>query len=176
ARSPAAEIPRTACSWMTGRPAACSGKVGGIRHSAQAKRHPTSARRRISPFYLTMGGSMRWPLLEPVRARLADEQGTLRKQAATRIALCYPSPYQVGMSSLGFQTIYREIHAHDDATAERAFLPDDVAEWRGTTLCTYERQTPLSDFSSLAFSISYELEITGLFEMLELSGIPLLRE
>jgi radical SAM superfamily enzyme YgiQ (UPF0313 family) len=118
---------------------------------------------------------MRWALLEPIRARLADEQGTLNKQAATRIALCYPSPYHVGMSSLGFQTIYREIHQHPGATAERAFLPDDVSEWRGTPLCTYESQTPLSAFSSLAFSISYELEITGLFEMLELSGIPLLR-
>ena len=67
-----------------------------------------------------MPAPMRWPLLEPVRTRLADEQGALRKQAATRIALCYPSPYHVGMSSLGFQTIYREIHTHDDAAAERA--------------------------------------------------------
>src|SRR6267378_389771 len=162
---------------MTGRPAACSGNVGAIRHSAQAKRHPNSARRRICPFYLTMGGPMRWPLLEPVRARLADEQGTLRKQAATRIALCYPSPYPVGMSSLGFQTIYREIHAHDDATAERAFLPDDVAAWRETRvpLCTYESQQPVAEFSCLAFSVSYELELTGVFDMLELAGLPLLR-
>jgi radical SAM superfamily enzyme YgiQ (UPF0313 family) len=121
---------------------------------------------------------MRWPLLEPIRTRLADEQGTLRKQASTRIALCYPSPYQVGMSSLGFQTIYREIHAHPDATAERAFLPDDVAAWREARvpLCTYESQQPVASFSCLAFSVSYELEIAGVFEMLDLAGIPLLRE
>ena len=81
---------------------------------------------------------MRWPLFESIRSRLADEEGTLRKQAATRIALCYPSPYRVGMSSLGYQTIYREIHAHRDATAERAFLPDDVGAWRQARLplCT----------------------------------------
>ena len=121
---------------------------------------------------------MRWPLLEPIRARLADEQGTLRKQASTRIALCYPSPYPVGMSSLGFQTIYREIHAHPDASAERAFLPDDVAAWREARvpLCTYESQQPVAAFSCLAFSVSYELEIAGVFEMLDLAGIPLLRE
>jgi radical SAM superfamily enzyme YgiQ (UPF0313 family) len=121
---------------------------------------------------------MRWPLLEPLRDRLADERGTLRKQAATRIALCYPSPYHVGMSSLGFQTIYREIHAHVDATAERAFLPDDVGAWREARvpLCTYESQQPVASFPCLAFSISYELEITGLFEMLDLSGLPVLRE
>jgi radical SAM superfamily enzyme YgiQ (UPF0313 family) len=121
---------------------------------------------------------MRWPLLEPIRDRLADEEGTLRKQAATRIALCYPSPYHVGMSSLGFQTIYREIHAHPEATAERAFLPDDVSAWREARLplCTYESQQPVARFSCLAFSVSYELEIAGLFEMLDLAGIPLLRE
>jgi len=120
----------------------------------------------------------RWALLEPLRARLADEQGTLHKQAAARIALCYPSPYHVGMSSLGFQTIYREIHQHPQAAAERAFLPDDVAAWREARvpLCTYESQSEVSQFDCLAFSVSYELELTGLFEMLELAGLPLRRD
>jgi radical SAM superfamily enzyme YgiQ (UPF0313 family) len=113
-----------------------------------------------------------------MRARLADEQGTLYKQAATRVALCYPSPYHVGMSSLGFQTIYREIHQHPRTAAERAFLPDDVEAWREARLplCSYETQSELSQFDCLAFSVSYELELTGLFEMLELSGLPLHRE
>ncbi len=120
----------------------------------------------------------RWALLEPLRARLADEQGTLYKQAAARVALCYPSPYHVGMSSLGFQTIYREVHEHPLAAAERAFLPDDVGAWREARLplCSYETQSELSQFDCLAFSVSYELELTGLFEMLELSGLPLHRE
>lgn len=132
----------------------------------------------MARFYLRIARSMRWPLLEPIRTRLGVEEGTLRKQAATRIALCYPSPYQVGMSSLGFQTIYREIHAHPDAAAERAFLPDDVKAWRDARvpLCTYESQQPVAQFPCLAFSVSYELEITGLFEMLDLAGIPVLRE
>jgi radical SAM superfamily enzyme YgiQ (UPF0313 family) len=120
----------------------------------------------------------RWALLDPIRTRLADEQGTLHKQASRRIALCYPSPYHVGMSSLGFQTIYREIHQHPDTAAERAFLPDDVAVWREARvpLCTYETQSEVSQFDCLAFSVSYELELTGVLEMLELSGLPLHRE
>src|SRR6059036_2959409 len=119
---------------------------------------------------------MRWALLEPIRARLADEQGTLVKQARSRIALCYPSPYPVGMSSLGFQTIYREIHLHPDASAERAFLPDDVEAYResGMPLLSYETETPVANFPILAFSVSYELEIPGMLEMLELCGIPVL--
>src|SRR5438552_9357308 len=120
----------------------------------------------------------RWALMEPLRARLSDEKGTLYKQAARRVALCYPSPYQVGMSSLGFQTVYREIHQHPDVSAERAFLPDDPAAWRAerVPLCTYESQSEVASFDCLALSVSYELELTGMLEMLGLSGIPVHRE
>ena len=76
----------------------------------------------------------RQQLLETVRRRLDDETGTLTKVAPLRVALCYPSPYHVGMSSLGFQTIYRGVHAHPGATAERVFLPDDVEAWRAARL------------------------------------------
>ncbi len=119
-----------------------------------------------------------WRLVSKVRERLSEEQGTLRKQTPLRIALCYPSSYRIGMSSLGYQTIYREIHLHPDAAAERAFLPDEVLEYRAsrTPLFTYESETPLAHFPVVAFSISYELEIPGFFEMLDLSGIPLFRE
>jgi radical SAM superfamily enzyme YgiQ (UPF0313 family) len=118
----------------------------------------------------------RWNQIEIARKRIAEEQGTLLKDAPVRIALCYPSPYHVGMSSLGFQAIYREIHAHPGATAERAFLPDDLEAWRSNSipLFTYETQAPISEQTAIAFSVAYELEITGLFEMLSLSGLPLL--
>src|SRR5262249_40742382 len=58
------------------------------------------------------------------------------------------------------------------------FLPDAVAAWRASRvpLCTSEPQQPVGGFSCLAFSVSYELELPGLFEMLDLSGLPLLRE
>lgn len=59
--------------------------------------------------------------------RLAAERGTLFKQGELAIALVYPSPYHVGMSSLGFQTIYRELNAMPGVSAERAFLPDPNA-------------------------------------------------
>ncbi len=118
----------------------------------------------------------RWDQIKLVEQRLADEQGTLYKDAPLRVALCYPSPYHVGMSSLGFQTIYREIHEHPGATAERAFLPDEVEAARasGVPLFAYETQTPISQLPILAFSVAYELEITGVLEMLSLAGLPLL--
>src|SRR5256885_7471319 len=109
-------------------------------------------------------------------ARLGDEVGTLWKQADLPFALCYPSPYFVGMSSLGFQTIYRELHALPDVTAERAFLPDDVAAARRQRegLATYESGRPVGDFPVVAFSLAYELELAGLVDCLDLAGIPAL--
>ena len=115
-------------------------------------------------------------LLAHRQALLAAEQGTLHRVAPLPVALCYPSPYHVGMSSLGFQTIYREIHAHPAASAERAFLPDDVDAFREsrTPLFTLESARPVGDFPVLAFSVAYELELPGLFEVLSLSGLPVL--
>ncbi len=122
--------------------------------------------------------STRHQLLEGLRALQAAEQGTLFKQARLNVAMCYPSPYHVGMSSLGFQTIYREVHAHPEATAERVFLPDDVDAWRAAKVMpsSIETQRSLDQFQVLAFSVAYELEVTGLFELLESSGFPALRE
>jgi hypothetical protein len=40
---------------------------------------------------------------------MADEHGTLHNDAPDKVALLYPSPYHAGMSSLGFQTMYREV-------------------------------------------------------------------
>ncbi len=124
-----------------------------------------------------MAGMNSWELLSQVRQRISEEEGTLHAQAPLRIALCYPSRYLIGMSSLGLQTIYREIHLHEGAAAERAFLPDDPKAHRRLRMpvFTYESETPLGRFPVIAFSISYELEITGVLEMLELSGIPPLR-
>lgn len=118
----------------------------------------------------------RYQHIDAAKALLAAEEGTLFKEAPHRVALCYPSPYHVGMSSLGFQTMYRELNGRASTAAERAFLPDDVDAFRKsrTPLFTLESQTPVSSFPVVAFSVAYELELTGLFEMLELAGIPVL--
>jgi radical SAM superfamily enzyme YgiQ (UPF0313 family) len=119
-----------------------------------------------------------WNLVNQIRLRVKDEVGVLQKPGSLKVALCYPSPYKIGMSSLGFQTIYREINLHAEASAERAFLPDNAEEYRKcrVPVFTYESETPLGDFQVVAFSIAYELELPGLLEILDLSRIPLLRE
>lgn len=108
-----------------------------------------------------------------VRDRLKAERGTLFRDVPERVALLYPSPYHTGMSSLGYQTIYRAIHESGRAV-ERAFLPDDVEAWRQSRapLFTYEGERPINAFSVVAISVAYETEIAGLVDALDLAGIP----
>jgi len=107
------------------------------------------------------------------RALLAAERGTLFKEAETRVALVYPSPYRAAMSSLGYQQIYRALHALPGVAADRAMLPDDGERGRFDTL---ETGQPVGGYPMLAYSIAYELELAGVAETLARAGIPVLRE
>ncbi|MEM9068215.1 MAG: radical SAM protein [Myxococcota bacterium] len=82
------------------------------------------------------------------------------------------------MSSLGYQTIYRSVNATPGRLAHRAFLPDDVDEFRRARapLVTYEGERPVSDYGVIGLSVAYELELAGVIQALELAGIPPLAE
>jgi radical SAM superfamily enzyme YgiQ (UPF0313 family) len=113
-----------------------------------------------------------------IESRLRDEIGVIDKAAPESIALLYPSPYHVGMSSLGYQTIYRSVNATAGRAAHRAFLPDDVevAQASRSPVLTYEARRPMADYPVIAVSVAYEAELAGLIQALELSGIPPLAE
>src|SRR5205823_5184875 len=95
---------------------------------------------------------MSWNLKKKAQALLAEEQGTFHKEwgGKVAIALVYPNTYAVGMSNLGFQTIYWHLNQLPDVVCERVFLPDlaDVEEMRRTETAPFslESQRPLSDF------------------------------
>ncbi len=104
----------------------------------------------------------------------AAERGVIRKSAAGRIrvALVYPNHYHVGMSNLGFQTVYRLTNAIDHVVCERAFLPEQDGGKKPRVL-TVESQTPIEDFDIIAFSISYENDSPGVLTILETARLPL---
>ena len=110
---------------------------------------------------------------------LADEHGTVRKDWGGRVsvALVYPNTYAVGMSNLGFQTIYRHLNAIPDVVCERVFLPDpeDIDELRRTRSApgSLESQRPLGDFHMVAFSVTYEGDYVNVLRILGFGGIPL---
>ncbi len=110
---------------------------------------------------------------------LSKEVGYVRKPHANRlrVALIFPNSYFVGMSNLGFQTIYRLFNDQPDIVCERAFLPpkQELAALResGTRIVTLESQTPVADFDIIAFSVSFEWDYTNVLTMLRLAGVPL---
>ena len=121
---------------------------------------------------------MTWQFKERAEQRLAREAGTVVKDwgAKVRVALVFPNTYYVGMSNLGFQTIYGTLNRQPDIVCERAFLPDpdDLAEHERlrVPVLSLESQRPLTDFDVVAFSTTYENDYLHLLQILELSGIP----
>ena len=109
---------------------------------------------------------------------LSREVGYVRKAHANRlrVALVFPNTYFVGMSNLGFQTIYRLFNDQPDIVCERVFLPpkQELAALResGTRIVTIESQTPVSDFDVIAFSVSFEWDYTNVLTLLRLAGVP----
>jgi radical SAM family uncharacterized protein len=120
-----------------------------------------------------------WKLIQKAKGVLEKEKGTVQKPWGGKLSICllYPNSYHVGMSNLGFQTLYRILNADEDVVCERAFLPEseDLQEYRNTQtpLFSLESQKPLSSFDILAFSISFENDFLNVLTLLELAHIPL---
>ena len=94
-----------------------------------------------------------------------------------RVALAFPNTYFVGMSNLGFQTVYRLFNDLENVVCERVFLPGrqelQARLGSGGPLCTVESGTPVRDFDVLAFSVSFEWDYTNVVSMLRLAGVPI---
>ncbi|PYN75203.1 MAG: radical SAM protein [Candidatus Rokuibacteriota bacterium] len=122
---------------------------------------------------------MSWKLKRKAQALLADEQGTVSKDwgGKVAVALVYPNTYAVGMSNLGFQTIYRHLNALPDVVCERVFLPnpEDADEMRrsGTSPFSLESLRPLADFQMIGFSVTYEGDYINVLRLLAMASIPL---
>jgi radical SAM superfamily enzyme YgiQ (UPF0313 family) len=120
-----------------------------------------------------------WQQRERALQLLSKEVGYVRKThgGKLRVALIFPNTYFVGMSNLGFQTVYRLFNAEPDIVCERAFLPPKTElaaqVTAGAPLLTLESQTPVRDFDIVAFSVSFEWDYTNVLTLLRLAGVPL---
>lgn len=104
-----------------------------------------------------------------------------KKKVRTRIALCFPDNYEIGMSHLGLKILYSLINEREDCWAERVYAPwiDFEALMRQNNIPLYglESLDPLTDFDVVGFSLQYELSYTNILNMLDLGGIaPLAAE
>ena len=119
-----------------------------------------------------------WQQRERAREILSKEVGYVSKPhgGRLRVALIFPNTYFVGMSNLGFQTVYKLFNAEDGIVCERAFLPpkQELKEQlaSGTPLLTLESQTPVNEFDIIAFSVSFEWDYTNVLTLLRMAKVP----
>jgi radical SAM superfamily enzyme YgiQ (UPF0313 family) len=120
-----------------------------------------------------------WEAREKAQTTLAKEVGFIRKPhgGRLRVALAFPNTYFVGMSNLGFQTVYQLFNADEQVVCERVFLPPkqelQAQLANGAPLRTIESQTPVADFDVFAFSVSFEWDYTNVVSMLRLARLPI---
>jgi radical SAM family uncharacterized protein/radical SAM-linked protein len=97
--------------------------------------------------------------------------------AAIRACLVFPDVYEIGISNMGLQILYRIINGRDDALAERAYAPwpdyERALKARRLPLRSLESKTPLSAFDVIGVAIPYELTFTNILAVLDLGGVPL---
>lgn len=117
-------------------------------------------------------------IVEKINFLLNKEKGTIKKDhgGKTKICLIYPNVYKIGISNLGFQTVYRLFNERKDVVCERSFLPsvEDLSEYRDITLFSLESKKPLYEFDILAFSLCFENDYPNILKILSLSKLSLL--
>ena len=99
---------------------------------------------------------------------------------AVRFALCYPDIYEVGMSYYGYFLLYGLANTVPGVWCERCFAPwgdmDTYLRQNGIPLATLESHTPLRTMDIVGFSVSYEMNVTNILNMLDLANIPIKAE
>ena len=95
-----------------------------------------------------------------------------------RYAFCFPDLYEVGMSHLGMKILYSLLNNMEGVWCERVFAPDtdmeDLMRSNGVDLFGLESRDSIRSFDFIGFTLQYEMSYTGVLNMLELAGVPLL--
>lgn len=120
-----------------------------------------------------------YKLKERYQQLLDGEQGLVSSKPLGRgldIALAYPNTYYIGMSNLGFQSVYQLFNSYSAVSCERVFVPDAELENElqrtNSTLLSLESRAPISAFDVLAISVSFETDYLNIPKLLRLSKIP----
>jgi radical SAM superfamily enzyme YgiQ (UPF0313 family) len=109
----------------------------------------------------------------------AKEKYLIPRPAGGNISCCliFPNTYHLGMSNLGFQTVYGLLNSIKDVYCERAFLPASLLAERvaqkGESIQTVESRRGIQEFQFIGFSLSFELDLPNVLRVLSTGGIPL---
>ena len=100
-----------------------------------------------------------------------------KSQVDLRFAFCFPDIYEIGMSHLGSKILYGLLNSMEGVWCERAYAPfldmEEQMRMRGQPLYALESGDPVGEFDILGFTLQYEMNYTGVLNMLDLAGVPL---
>ena len=103
-----------------------------------------------------------------------------RNPELVRYAHCFPDLYEVGMSHLGSHILYDVINKEEGVFCERVYAPqvdmEEKMRENNIPLFGLESRESIRYFDIVAFTLQYELCYTNILNMLDLAGIPLLKE
>ncbi|MEG0050568.1 MAG: TIGR03960 family B12-binding radical SAM protein [Terrisporobacter sp.] len=100
------------------------------------------------------------------------------KEGLIRYAQCFPDIYEVGMSHLGSQILYRVINSDEDIYCERVYSPavdmEEILREKNIPLFAIESKNPITNFDFVTFTLQYELSYTNILNILDLANIEIL--
>jgi len=106
------------------------------------------------------------------------EYGRLaQRDAPLQTLIAFPDLYEIGMSNQALRIIYNGLNRIPGISCDRAFAPapdfEQLLRGRGLPLYGLDTGVSLKNLDLLLFTLGYELGISGILAMLDVSGIPL---
>lgn len=97
-----------------------------------------------------------------------------------RVCVAVPAMYEFGMFDFDLKSMYYTLNLSRDIWCERVFAPmpdfEKLLRDEGEKLYTLESKTPLKNMDAIVFVLSSEMMYTNMLNMLNLGGVPILKE
>jgi len=107
----------------------------------------------------------------------SDKPEIAHNEKTLKTLIAFPDLYEIGMSNQAVRILYNALNRMDTISCDRAFAPapdfEELLRSRGLPLYGLDTGISLKSVDILMFTLGYELGITGVFSMLDISGIPL---
>lgn len=102
------------------------------------------------------------------------------KKISCRFAVAVPNVYETGMIDFDMKSVYYILNNIKDVWCERVFAPmqdfENLLRLNNKKLYTLESKTPLKSMDIVAFFLNTELIYTNMLNILNLGGIPTLKD
>ena len=105
------------------------------------------------------------------------QKHNFQSDAELKTLIAFPDLYEIGMSNQALRIIYNRLNRIEGISCDRAFAPapdfEQLLLTQGLPLYGLDTGISLKSVDLLMFTLGYELGITNIFSMLDISGIPL---